>query len=130
LGELFDVDYEAMPLMRLYRSSDLLVRHRAAIESALFNRINELFSQPATVTLYDQTNIYFEGAVAANAKARRGHSKEKRRDCPLKRTAERSMSARPPLRNPNWPGCMNCWGCPRRPVVSAKWCSEPPTTRL
>ncbi|MBU1568817.1 MAG: transposase, partial [Proteobacteria bacterium] len=28
LGELVDVDYEAMPLMRLYRTSDLLVRHR------------------------------------------------------------------------------------------------------
>ncbi len=83
LGELLDVDYEAMPLIRLYRSSDLLVRHRAAIESALFNRINELFFLPATVTLYDLTNTFFEGAVAANAKARRGHSKEKRSDCPL-----------------------------------------------
>ena len=33
LGELLDVDYEAMPLIRLYRTSDLLVRHRQAIEA-------------------------------------------------------------------------------------------------
>ncbi len=83
LGELVDVDYEAMPLMRLYRTSDLLVRHRQMIETALFSKINTLFSLPTTVTLYDLTNTYFEGEMAGNAKARRGHSKEKRCDCPL-----------------------------------------------
>ncbi len=38
---------------------------------------------PVTVTLYDLTNTYFEGTAAGNAKAARGHSKEKRSDCPL-----------------------------------------------
>ena len=83
LGELLDVDFEAMPLMRLYRTSDLLVKHRHTIEEMLFHRIDTLFSLPATVTLYDLTNTYFEGEMAANSKARRGHSKEKRSDCPL-----------------------------------------------
>lgn len=83
LGELLDVDYEAMPLMRLYRTSDLLVKHRQTIESLLFSRISELFSLPTTVTLYDLTNTYFEGEMACNGKAKRGHSKEKRSDCPL-----------------------------------------------
>jgi len=83
LGELLDVDYEAMPLIRLYRTSDLLVKHRQTIESRIFSRISDLFSLPATVTLYDLTNTYFEGAMAGNGKARRGHSKEKRSDCPL-----------------------------------------------
>ncbi len=83
LGELLEVDYEAMPLMRLYRTSDLLVRHRQVIEDALFSRINTLFSLQTTVTLYDLTNTYFEGEMAGNGKARRGHSKEKRSDCPL-----------------------------------------------
>ena len=32
LGELLGADFEAMPPMRLYRTSDLLVRHRDAIE--------------------------------------------------------------------------------------------------
>ena len=82
-GELVDVDFEGVPLMRLYRASDLLVRHRDAIEDALFRRINDLFSLPATVTLYDLTNTYFEGKVSGNAKAAQGHSKEKRSDCPL-----------------------------------------------
>ena len=35
------------------------------------------------MTLYDLTNTFFEGAAAAQPKAERGHSKEKRGDCPL-----------------------------------------------
>jgi transposase len=83
LGELLDVDFEAMPLIRLYRVSDLLVRHRATIETALFARLRDLFGLPVTVTLFDLTNTYFEGTAAANPAAARGHSKEKRSDCPL-----------------------------------------------
>lgn len=83
LGELLAVDYTGMPLIRLYRTSDLLVKNRQTIESMLFSRIGELFSLETTVTLYDLTNTYFEGEVAGNHKAKRGHSKEKRSDCPL-----------------------------------------------
>ena len=83
LGELLDVDFEAMPPIRLYRTSDLLVRHRDKIEAALFTNIQGLFGLPVTVTLYDLTNTYFEGTAAGNAKAARGRSKEKRSDCPL-----------------------------------------------
>jgi len=83
LGELLEVDYEAMPLMRLYRTSDLLVKHRQTIEPMVFSRISDMFSLPTTVTLYDLTNTYFEGEMAGNGKAQRGHSKEKRTDCPL-----------------------------------------------
>jgi transposase len=82
-GELVDVDFEGVPLMRLYRASDLLVRNRDAIEGALFKRINDLFSLPTTVTLYDLTNTYFEGEASGNVKAKHGKSKEKRSDCPL-----------------------------------------------
>jgi hypothetical protein len=83
LGELLGVNFDTMPLMQLYRTSDLLVRHRDKIEDALFGRIQDLFGLPVTVTLYDLTNTYFEGAAAGNAKAARGRSKEKRSDCPL-----------------------------------------------
>jgi len=83
LGEFLGVNFDAMPLMQLYRASDLLVRHRDKIEDALFGRIQDLFGLPVTVTLYDLTNTYFEGAVAGNKKAARGRSKEKRSDCPL-----------------------------------------------
>ncbi len=34
-------------------------------------------------TLYDLSNVYLEGAAKGNALAKRGHSKEKRSDCPL-----------------------------------------------
>ncbi len=83
LGELLDVDFEAMSPMQLYRASDRLVRQREKIEDAVFNRVRDLFGFEMTVTLYDLTNTYFEGTAAGNAKAARGHSKEQRSDCPL-----------------------------------------------
>jgi hypothetical protein len=83
LGELLDVDFEAMNLMRFYRASDALLRHRATIETTLFARVSEFFGLDWTVTLYDLTNTFFEGEAAANPRAKRGHSKEKRSDCPL-----------------------------------------------
>lgn len=83
LGELMGFDYASIPLIRVYRASDQLVRHREEIEAALFRTIGNLFRLSATVTLYDLTNTYFEGQMAGNAKAQRGHSKEKRSDCPL-----------------------------------------------
>ena len=83
LGELIDVDFTGMALMRLYRASDQLMRHRAAIEAHLFSAIRTLFTLEETVALYDLTNTYFEGEAAANPKAQRGRSKEKRSDCPL-----------------------------------------------
>ena len=83
LGEILDFDFEGMSLMRLYRASDLLLRHQAAIEAFVFERVRSLFALESTVTLYDLTNTYFEGAQKGNPKAARGHSKEQRTDCPL-----------------------------------------------
>ena len=83
LGELLDVDFERMPLMTLYRASDALMKHRDSIERTLFNRVHDLLGLNITVTLYDLTNTYFEGSAAANPKAKRGRSKQKRSDCPL-----------------------------------------------
>jgi transposase len=83
LGELLDVDFETLNLMRFYRASDALLRHRATIETTLFARVSEFFGLDWTVTLYDLTNTFFEGEAAANPRAKRGHSKEKRSDCPL-----------------------------------------------
>ena len=83
LGELVEADFEGVALSQLYRVSDLLVRHQEQIEQQLFSRLTDLFSLTATVTLYDLTNTFFEGGLERNAKAARGHSKEKRYDCPL-----------------------------------------------
>ena len=83
LPELLDLSLTDLSIMRLYRSADVLMKHQAAIESHLFGRVRDLFGLEATVTLYDLSNTYFEGAAAAMPKAKRGHSKEKRSDCPL-----------------------------------------------
>ena len=83
VGELLDVDYGGMSHMALYRASDVLMRHRASIEDSLFSSAKSLFNLDETITLYDLTNTYLEGAAEENPKAKHGRSKEKRTDCPL-----------------------------------------------
>ena len=83
LGELIDFDFEAMPHTRMYQASDVLMKHRATLEDSLFSAARTLFSLDEMVTLYDLTNTYFEGDTLGNPQAKRGHSKEKRSDCPL-----------------------------------------------
>ena len=83
LGELLGVDFETVGAMQLYRASDVLVKHREEIEEHLFDRAMGLFDLQPTVTLYDLTNTYFEGEASDQPQAQRGHSKEKRSDCPL-----------------------------------------------
>ena len=83
LGDLLAVDFENYSIMQLYRASDALMAHREAIEEHLFGAAMTLFELQPTVTLYDLTNTYFEGDAGSQEKAKRGHSKEKRSDCPL-----------------------------------------------
>ena len=83
LGDLIGYDFEGMGLDRLYQVSDLLWKHREALESHLYQQEASLFSFNETITLYDLTNTFFEGEASANPKAKRGRSKEKRHDCPL-----------------------------------------------
>jgi transposase len=83
LGELLDYDFSALDLTRLYRVSDQLLAHRAALEAHLYQQERDLFALAETVTLYDLTNTFFEGTASANPKAKHGHSKEQRSDCPL-----------------------------------------------
>lgn len=70
-------------LMRLYRAADVLLKHQAATEANLFNEVQDPIRVEATISLYHLTNTSFEGTEAGNAMARRGHSKEKRSDCPF-----------------------------------------------
>ena len=83
LGEWLEVDFATLPLAPFYRAADLLMRHRAVIEQTVLTRVSDLFGLDWTVTLYDLTNTFFEGAAAGNPKAQRGHSKEQRSDGPL-----------------------------------------------
>jgi transposase len=83
LGELLGYDFSALDLTRLYRVSDQLLAHRAALEAHLYQQERDLSSLAETITLYDLTNTFFEGTASGNPKAKHGHSKEKRSDCPL-----------------------------------------------
>ena len=72
-----------MDLNRLYRASDALYKHREAVQQHLFGQACSMFGLGQTITLYDLTDTYFEGVVAGVSKAKRGHSKKCRNDCPL-----------------------------------------------
>jgi transposase len=83
LGELLGCDLGRLSLTRLYQVGDLLRKHQDALAAHLFERERHLFQLEETITLFDLTNTYFEGAGEANDYAAYGHSKEKRSDCPL-----------------------------------------------
>ena len=83
LGELLGYDFAELDLNHLYRVGDRLLAHREALEAHLCSQELDLFALNETITLYDLTNTFFEGVANTNAKAKRGHSKEKRSACPL-----------------------------------------------
>jgi len=83
LGELLGYDYENMKLTRMYQASDILLKHKEALEQHLYERQRSIFQFDETITLYDLTNTYFEGSGKYNDLAAHGRSKEKRTDCPL-----------------------------------------------
>ena len=70
-------------LSSLYRAGDRLFSHKDALERHLGKCEKEMFDLPERICLLDLTNTYFEGQAEANAKAKRGRSKEKRSDCKL-----------------------------------------------
>jgi transposase len=84
LGELLGTpEHLEVGADALYRISDRLLGKKDAIEAALVKNTRTLFPADALVFLYDLSNVYLEGAAKGNALAKRGHSKEKRSDCPL-----------------------------------------------
>ncbi len=83
LGELIDYDFNKINLYKMYKISDQLFNNKEAIENHLYSQEKNLFEFQETITLYDLTNTYFEGSSKANKLGKRGHSKEKRSDCPL-----------------------------------------------
>ena len=113
LGELLGFDFESMDLNRLYRASDALYKHREALQDHLFAQAQTILGFGPTITLYDLTNTYFEGIAAGVSKAKRGHSKEKRSDCPLVTLAM----------------ALDGSGFPRRSRVFAGNASEPATMK-
>lgn len=83
LDELLRTDFRHLSHNALYRIADLLFEHKRAIEEHLQRRERDVFSLREQIILYDLTNTYFEGRASGNPKAKRGRSKDKRKDRPL-----------------------------------------------
>lgn len=81
--ELLDLDRgKALSLQKLYRTGDVLWRHRRALQAGLFRRERELLELPDTIVFYDLTNTWYTGRSDEKL-LRFGRSKERRDNCPL-----------------------------------------------
>jgi transposase len=83
LVEFLQADLSSVGKDALYEIADKIWDNKERIEEALQAREELLFPGRSRLFLYDLTNTYFEGSCLANNLAKRGHSKEKRNDCPL-----------------------------------------------
>jgi len=83
INELIGTDFDKLSQDRVYKASDMLLKHKEEIEKHLQMRACSLFNIKEKIILYDLTNTFFEGTGKYNNKAKFGHSKEKRTDCPL-----------------------------------------------
>jgi transposase len=81
LADLLGIPVERVTDSRLYRTLDRVLPLKAKIEAHLKERIGELFSPDFDILLYDVTSTYFEGEAKKNPQAKRGHSRDHRRDC-------------------------------------------------
>ncbi len=81
LPELLGVPPEEVYAERLYRTLDVLLPHKDAVERHLAERFGELFGLELDLCLYDLTSSYLEGEAARNPLAQRGYSRDGRPDC-------------------------------------------------
>lgn len=83
IDELMNTDFSMLSQDRVYKASDMLLMEKEELEKHLTLKERNLFNLKEQIILYDLTNTFFEGTGKYNSKARYGHSKEKRTDCPL-----------------------------------------------
>jgi transposase len=81
MDELLGVDFAVAEKDRLYRCLDRLLEHKQDLFVWLKQKWADLFAADFDVLLYDLTSTYFEGEMEANAKAKRGYSRDGRPDC-------------------------------------------------
>jgi transposase len=81
MDELLGVDFAVAEKDRLYRCLDRLLEHKQDLFVWLRKKWADLFAADFDVLLYDLTSTYFEGEMEANAKAKRGYSRDGRPDC-------------------------------------------------
>lgn len=83
IGEILGHEIQTVGKDAVYEIGDRLWAVKDSLETALFQKTQENFPSDRLVFLYDLTNTYLEGSAEGNTLAKRGHSKEKRADCPL-----------------------------------------------
>jgi transposase len=83
LDELMGTSFGHLANNALYRTSDRFLAHRDEIEEELTEKERNLYQLGEKIILYDLTNTYLEGSAHESTLSKRGHSKEKRSDCPL-----------------------------------------------
>jgi transposase len=81
LDDLLGIPDHLVNTQRLYRTHDVLLTHKEAIETHLKERFATLFDTGYDLLLYDVSSTYFEGEAARNPQARRGYSRDHRPDC-------------------------------------------------
>jgi len=81
MSDLLGVPEEKVNEDRLYRTLDILLPHKKALEKLLKERLGELFDLDYDLLLYDITSTYFEGQAEGNPQAQRGYSRDHRPDC-------------------------------------------------
>src|SRR5436309_3737138 len=81
MSDLLGVPEEKVNEDRLYRTLDILLPHKKALEKLLKERLVELLDLKYDLLLYDVTSTYFEGQAEGNDLARRGYSRDSRGDC-------------------------------------------------
>jgi transposase len=81
MAELLGVPACKVNEQRLYRSLDVALPHKEALEIFLKNGLGEMFRLEYDLLLYDVTSTYFEGEAKGNPRAQRGYSRDHRPDC-------------------------------------------------
>jgi transposase len=82
LDGILDIPAEKIHTDRLYAALDHLLPLKSRLEAHLRDTCQTLFDLKYEILLYDITSTYFEGKCEDNPCAKRGHSRDKRPDCP------------------------------------------------
>jgi hypothetical protein len=61
IDDLLETDFHTLYQDRVYKVSDMLLKHKKDIEGHLRMKERTLFNLGKTIILYDLTNTFFEG---------------------------------------------------------------------
>jgi hypothetical protein len=81
LEDLLGVPDREVTKDRLYRTLDEFLKAKQAIENDRKEQFGILFRLEYDLLLYDLTSTYFEGLADSNDLAKRGYSRDQRKDC-------------------------------------------------